>query len=173
MYQAGVRNIYLYENTGVSFVHYDALNLRVITDLQTLGTVITVENMQRPEFDISLLFSKSGYVTQNLNLQFYLLGLTLDNYDLINQLKKSIHGFCLLVEFYDGDFRFYNAPLFCNEAKINPHKEMSFEIKMSTKVPTKQMYYEYTPGISLNPVYRCDSEILTCDSEIYSCDYEL
>jgi len=173
MYQAGVKKIYLYENTGISFVHYDALNLRVITDLQTLGAIIEVMNMQRPEFDISLQLSKSGFITQTLNAQFYLLGLTLDNYDLINQLKKSIHGFCLLVEFYDCDFRFYNVPLFCNEAKINPHKEMSFEIKLSTAVPTKDMYYNYTPGISLNPVYRFDSEILTLDSEIYTFDCEL
>jgi hypothetical protein len=39
MYQAGVKNITLYEKTGISFNRYDPLNLRAITDLIGGGAV--------------------------------------------------------------------------------------------------------------------------------------
>jgi hypothetical protein len=173
MYQAGVKNITLYENVNITFNHYDPLNLRKITDLQSLGAIITIENMQRPEYDLTSKLSKSGLVVQDISAKFFLLGLTLENYDLINQLKLSIYGWCFMVEYYDGTFKFYNVPLFCEGSKISPHKEMSFELTMKTAVQTFQYHYEYTPSISLVPVYRWDSEVLTFDSEIYTFDYEL
>jgi hypothetical protein len=173
MYQAGVKNITLYENVNISFNYFDALNLRRVTDLQSFGAVILIENLQQPEYDLSAKLSKSGSPVNDINLSFLLLGLTLENYDLINQIKISIYGWCFLVEYYDGTFKYYDTPLFYTDSKIAPHKEMLFEVKMKTAVPTPKYHYEYTPGISLVPVYRWDSEILTFDSEIYSCDYEL
>lgn len=173
MYQAGLKNITLYENIGITFNYFDPLNLRKITDLQSLGAVILIENVQRPEYDLKGSLSKSGSPVNDINVKFLLLGLTLENYDLINQIKLSVYGWCVLVEFYDGTFKYYNVPLFYGGHKIAPHKEMSFEVEMGTTVPTSEYHFEYTPAVSLVPAYRWDSEILKWDSEIYTFDYEL
>jgi hypothetical protein len=173
MYQAGIKQITLYENKNVTFRFWDALNLSAITELACQGDIIVIENLQRPEFDIKLKFSKAGNVTQDFKVEFLLLGLTLDNYELLNQFKTSIYGWCFLVEFYDDTFKFYNTPVYCKQSEIKPHDEMSFKVEMLTAVATTQKYYEYTPGISGVPTYRWDTELLTWDSEIYSFDYEL
>ena len=173
MYQAGIKNITLYENKGIAFTYYEPTNLRAITALTAVGAVLTIENVQQPEFDIKIKMSDSGQITHDYIVKFFLLGLTLDNYDTINQLKKSINGWCFLVEFYDGTFKFYNVPLKCLESSISPQKEMSFELEMKNIVPTTQQYYEYTPDISTVPVYRADTTILTADTAIYTADYAL
>jgi hypothetical protein len=116
---------------------------------------------------------RSGQMGSDFNLKFLLLELSLENYDLINKLKASIYGWCFLVEYYSGDFRFYNSPLFCKEAEIKPHKEMSFEITMASQVSSVKKYYEYTPNVSTTPVYRFDTTLITWDTDIYTLDYEL
>lgn len=171
MYQAGIKNITLYENKGIDFRFWNPGNLYAITDLVSTGQVILIENLQRPEFDIKLKFGKSGKVLQGFSLEFLLLGLTLENYDLLTKLKTNIYGFCFLVEFYDGTIKYYNTPLYCKESDIKPHEEMAFKVKMETPVDTDKNYYEYTAEIS--DYYRWDTELLTWDNEIYSLDYEL
>ena len=173
MYQAGVKNITLYENVGITKVYYDPLNLRAITALSSLGGIIQIDNSQRPEFDIKIEQSKSGRIVHDYSISFLLLGLTLDNYDLINQIKSSINGWCFLVEFYGGTFKYFDTPLFADDAEIKPQEEMSFEIKIESQVPTIQYYLEYTPGISTVPIYRADTTLLTADTEIYTADYAL
>lgn len=173
MYQAGVKNITLYENKGITFTNYDSLNLSVITNLQSRGDIVLIENIQQPLFDIVLSFSNAGNVTQKFKLEFLLIGLTLDNYELLSKFKTSIYGWCFLVEFYDGTFKYYNAPVYCRSSEIKPHEEMTYSLSLESAVPTTEKYYEYTPGISLNPTFRFDTELLTWDSEIYSFDYEL
>lgn len=172
MYQAGVKNITLYENTGISFNRYDPLNLRAITDLVGGGSVLLIENYQRPEYEVKLKF-KNGQLTQDYKLEFLLLGLTLDNYDLINQIKGSIYGWCFLVEFYDGTFKFYTAPVRCLESEIKPHDEMSFKLTLENVVPSIQPYYEFVPDISTTPIYRFDTTLLTWDNDIYTFDNAL
>jgi hypothetical protein len=170
MYQAGIKNITLYENTGITFNFYDPLNLRAITDLSNLGAVILIENMQQPEFDIKLKF-RNGFMAQDFKVEFLLLGLTLDNYNLLNQICSSIYGWCFLVEFYDGTFKYYNTPIWCRESDIKPHDEMSFSLALENPVPSIISYYEFTPDISTTPIYHFDTELLTWDSAIYTFDY--
>ena len=173
MYQAGIKNITFYENKGIAFRYFDPLNLNAITNISSLGNVIAIDNIQQPSFDIKLKFSPGGNVLQDFSLDFLILGLTLESYNTLNQLKTSIYGWCFMVEFYDGSFKFYNIPVYCRESDIKPQIEMSFAIKMQTPVPTKIKYLDYIPGAFVGTVYRFDSEILTWDSEIISWDYEL
>lgn len=172
MYQAGVKNITLYENTGISFNRYDPLNLRAITDLVGGGVVIRIENLQQPTYTIKSKF-KNGKVAHDYKIEFFLLGLTLENYDIINQIKTSIYGWCFLVEFYDGTFRFYDTPVRCLESEIKPHDEMSFKLTLENIVPSTQSHLDYVPNVSTTPIYRFDTTILTWDSEIYTFDYAL
>jgi hypothetical protein len=117
---------------------------------------------------------KSGQVASDYKIDFFLLGLTLENYELLNELATNINGWCFLVEFYDGTFKFYNAPIFARDgAQIKPHDEMSWKVSLTNPVPSKSHYLEYTPGLSLNPVYRSDTMLISADNEIYSADYEL
>lgn len=173
MYQAGIKNITLYENKGIDFYFWDANDLTQISNISSLGSVISIENMQRPVFDIETKLLKIGKVGHDFKLKFLLFGLTVDNYNLIEQLFNSIYGWCFLVEFYDGSFRFYNTPLFVKDEKIKPHDEMSFELNMINPVSSLEKHYEYTAGISSTPVFRFDTTLLTWDSEIYTFDYEL
>jgi len=173
MYQAGVKNITLYENKDVTANYYDPLNLRAITALSGGGVILLVENNQRPEFDVKLELSKSGKVVCDYSLEFLLLGLTLENYDLVNQIKSSIYGWNFLVEFYDGTFKYYNTPLFGDDSEIKPHEEMSFMVKLKTFVPTVKWYLEYTPDISTVPIYRADTTLLRADTTIYNASYAL
>lgn len=173
MYQAGVKNITLYENSGITMNYYDPLNLRAITALNGLGAIISIENNQHPEFEIKLSMSNSGKLVSDYTIKFMLLGLTLENFDLINQLKSSLYGWCFLVEFYDGTYKFFKAPLFCDDSEIKPHEEMSFEVKLMSKVPSREWYLEYTPNVSTVPIYRADTTIITADNTIYTADYAL
>lgn len=172
MYQAGVKNITLYENKGIRFMYYNQDDLSLITDITSTGAVIAVENLQRPKLDINSNFAKSGKLYHSYKVEFNLLGLLQDNLLLINQLVDSIFGWCALIEFYDGEKRFYPAQLFCRGSEINPSEEMSFKIELVSPVPSSKTFLNYTAGQSLNPVYRWDSMILSWDSEIYTFDYE-
>jgi hypothetical protein len=174
MYQAGIKNITLYENTGITFNRYDPLNQRAITNIITDAATIFIDNINQPEFDIKLKF-KNGRMAQDFKIEFLLLGLTLENYDLLNQIKTSIYGWCFKVEFYDGSFRYYNTPVWCRESEIKPHDEMSFKATLENTVSSVEPYYELTPTeeVSSTPIYRWDTTLLTWDSEIYTFDYEL
>ena len=132
-----------------------------------------IENYQQPNFEIKNSFSKGGRIVQDFTAIFFLFELNVESYELIEQLQNSIYGWCPLIEFYDGTFKYYNTPLICREGEIKPHKEMAFEIKMENVIPTTKSYYDYTPGVSLIPVYRFDTELISWDNEIYSWDYEL
>jgi len=173
MYQAGVKRITLYENKDITFRFYDPLNSSAITDLTSPGSQVLIENLQRPEYETTLKIGKSGKLTQEHSLSFLLLELSLINLDILNQLKTSMYGWCFLVEFYDGSFRFYNTPVFCKESDVKPHKDMAYSIKMQTAAPTVKRYYDYDPTIDVVPVYRWDTELISWDTEIYSFDYEL
>lgn len=173
MYQAGIKNITLYENKGISFYFWDPNDLKQISNIENLGDVITIENMQRPEFDIEIKMLDSGDVGFDYSMKFFLLGMLLDNINQLKNIKKSIYGWCFLVEFYSGEYRFFNTPVFCDESKIQPHNEMSYEVELKSRVSSVQQYYEYTPGISSVPVFRFDTTLLSWDTEIYTFDYDL
>lgn len=173
MYQAGVKNITLYENKGVSFYFWNSQDLKQISNIENLGDIIQIENMQRPEFDIEIKMLDSGNVGFDYTVKFFLLGMTLENVSQVQNLKKSIYGWCFLVEFYDGTYKFFNTPVFCRESDIEPHNEMSYEVELTNPVPAIVPYYEYTPGISTVPVFRFDTTLLTWDTEIYTWDYGL
>jgi len=173
MYQAGIKNITLYENKGIDFLHYDPLNYYAITGLSGIGAVITIQNMQRPGFDIKLKLGDSGKPVQDYAVSFAILGYDIAGYADLYQIKTSIYGWCMLIEFYDGTFKFYDTPIFCRDSKINPHNEMAFEIEMKTIVPTVARHFEYTPNVSTVPIYRADTTILRADTTIYTSDYAL
>jgi hypothetical protein len=173
MYQAGVKNITLYENKGISFRYYDLFDSSQITELVTLGDVILLENINRPKYEINSKFTNSGRLANSYKIDFILYGLLTDNINLIEQLANSIYGWCFLVELYSGEFLFYNVPVVCRANKIKPHDEMSYSVTLETTVPTFKTHLNYTAGVSGIPVYRFDTELLTFDSEIYSFDYEL
>jgi hypothetical protein len=173
MYQAGVKNITLYENHGITFRYYDQYDLSKITDLQSLGSIILIENIQRPTLDIESKFSNYGRMAHSYKINFLCLGLTIDNLNLLNQIAESIYGWCFLVEFYDGTFKFYHLPIYCRSHKIKPHDEMSFEIEMNSALASIKTHLNYTAGIIGIPVYRWDSDLITFDNAIYTFDYEL
>ena len=172
MYQAGIKKITLYENKGISFVFYDAGDSSKITDLSNSGEVITLENLNRPEFDIKVMLSNSGFVLNEYTLNFLFFGLTLVNFNQLFKLKTSVYGWCVLVEFYDGTIKFYNTPLFCKKSDIKPHEEMSFTVELETAVPTPVSHYNYLADVFL-PIYRADTTLLTADTTIYTADYAL
>lgn len=172
MYQAGIKQITLYENKGISFKYWNPLNLSAITDLASTGKSILIENISQPTFDIKLKFGNSGKVLQDFTIEFLLLGLTLENYETLNSLKTNIYGWCFLVEFYDGTQKYYHIPTFCRQSEIKPHDEMSFKVTLQTAVGTDKNYFEYSPGVPLN-VYRLDTEQISWDTEIFTFDYEL
>jgi hypothetical protein len=172
MYQAGVKNITLYENNLIRYTHYDQLDLSLITNITSLGAVIAIENIQQPKLDVNSAFSKSGKLYHDYKVDFNFRGLLQDNLLLINQLVDSIYGWCILAEFYDGTKKFYPAQLFCRGAKINPSEAMQFAIELSSPVPSSKTFLTYLENQSTNPIYKWDSSILSFDSAIYSFDYD-
>lgn len=173
MYQAGIKQITLYENKDITFRFYDPLNLSAITEIMSTGAQVLVQNLQRPEFEINLKIQRSGKVGSDYSLSFLLLELSLENYETIFQLKTSIYGWCFLVEFYSGDFRFFHVPVYCKESDIKPHKDMAFTVKMQTATPSTRKYYDYDPDVSIIPVYRFDTTLISWDNDILTWDYEL
>lgn len=173
MYQAGIKKITLVEDKGVEFNYYDPLDLSKISNLEYTGAAVIVEECQRPKFDIKIRPNNHGKIGQEYSVEFFLYAYSTENYDTIIQLQQSIYGWLMLVEFYDGTFKFYRNPVYWTEVDFKPHEEMSFPIKMQSKVPTELRHLEYTPGISTVPVYRADTTLLTADNTIYTADYSL
>lgn len=173
MYQAGIKKISLYENDGIKFYHFNPLDKQDITDLSSSGAIVVIENNQQPSFDCKLAFSNQGELTFSYSLEFFLYGYFSANLGIINQLKRSIYGWCMLVEFYDGTFKFFNNPIYFRQSEIKPHSEMAINIKASTAVPTRKVPMVYTPGISTIKVFRADTTILSADNDIYTADYAL
>jgi len=173
MYQAGIKQVKLYENNGISYFHYDPLNKQNITHLESLGTVVTLDNLQQPSLKIKTGFTNSGKLSFKYELKFIILGFDLDNLELLNQLKRSIYGWCVDVELYDGTHRFVNTVLLCRESEIEPSKEMVFEMEMSNAIASLKMPLNYVPGVSELTVYRADTTILRADNTIYTADYAL
>lgn len=173
MYQAGIKVIKLYENNGINFYHYNPSNHQDITHLETLGSIITLTNEQQPKLKIKTGFTNSGKLSLKYELSFFLLGFDIDNIVLLQQLKSSIYGWCLDVEFYDGTNKFFNTPIFCRTSDADPSKEMIFTVEMTNPVVTVKLPYKYTPGVSELIAYRADTTILTADNAIYTADYAL
>jgi hypothetical protein len=172
MYQAGIKNITLYENLNITFRHWNNLDYNDITDLSCLGDVILIENESRPELKINTKISKSGKVGFEYDLKFILFGLLQSNAFLIEKLTESVYGWSMLAEFYDGTFKFYPAVLKIGNGEIKTHDEMIATINMSSSVASLSNYYDLTFGVSLIPTYRFDSTLISFDDEIYTFDYE-
>jgi hypothetical protein len=174
MYQAGVKNITLYENKGLGWTYYDAFDKSKITNFTNSGQVVYVTNDQLPEMEFDIVTGRNALGVFAYTLSFYVLGLINESLSTINQLKESIYGWCPLVEYYDGTFKFYQSPFwFPNNSKIEIKKEMSFKCEMSNRVNSFYAHLNYTPGISLEYAYRADTTLLTADSTLITADYEL
>lgn len=172
MYQAGIKIITLYENKGINFYYYNLGNENLISNLTNTGQTIVIENKLQPKYNVELKPFDRQF-SYDLTLSFLLEALTQENINTLIDLKQSIYGWCMLVEFYDGTSKFYNIPLFCNTSKIDPSKEMIFNVDMQNRVAVTRSYYDYTAGISETTTYRCDSTLLTCDYNLITCDYAL
>lgn len=173
MYQAGVKKITLYENKGITYTFFDATNNENVTGLSSTGQVISIENLNRPKFEIDMQLSKSGFPVFEYSLDFILFGNSNENLNTIEKLKTSTAGWLMLVEFYALETKLYLATLHCRSAEIKPHEEMVFEVKMETMVPSLSgEYLSYTEGVFL-PIYRADSTLITVDSTIITADYAL
>jgi len=173
MYQAGVKDILLIENKNITFRHFDPADFNNITDLNSEGKQISIENMLRPEYEAQFGLSNSGDFTQTLKTKFFLLGQTFENLELINDLSSTIYGWCLLVTFYDGTSLFYKVPMFIKSSEIKPHSEKSFSVELGNNIPSIGKHYSFVGNISSSDKYRFDTTILTWDNSIYTFDYEL
>lgn len=173
MYQGGIKKIVLYENKNISFNHYDSNNLNAITDITNQGSIITILNHQFPEYEVKNKLSDSGQLTYEYSLKFNLYELSYDNEASLIILKTSAYGWCFLVEYYDGTYKFYNTPLICEESEINPQEQMTYMIQMETPVASLNSFFDYDPDVSTIPIYRADTTILTADTTIYTADYAL
>lgn len=173
MYQAGIKNITLYENKNIKFNFHDPDNSNNISNITTQGSVIEILNNQLPEFEIKSMLGNSGDVLYEYLVKLFILEYTLDNITLIAQIKRSIYGWCPLIEYYDGTIKFYNSPLWLNESELKPHSEMSFTCELKSRVATVVTHFDYITGISTVEVYRADTTLLTADTTIYTADYEL
>jgi len=171
MYQAGIKNITLYENKDLTFVFHDPVNLDRVSALVTSGEKIEVLNDQRPEFEFNIQSGGNRKILFNYNMSFFIYDLTLANIEIIRSIKESIYGFKPLIEFYDGSSRFYNVPLFCSEdAAMNPHQSLHFDVKLNTRVATIQSFYNYYTTDALG--FKADTTIITADTTLYTADYE-
>jgi len=122
--QAGIKNITLYENKNIEFNFHDADNSNNISNITTQGSVIEILNNQLPEFEIKSMLGGSGDVLFEYLVKLFIYEYTIDNISLISALKKSIYGWCPLIEYYDGTIKFYNSPLWLNESELKPQSEV-------------------------------------------------
>ena len=171
MYQAGIKNITLIENKSVTWNHYDALDVWKISNIEYAGNVVNIDNKQFPKFEVNIRPGEFGKLNYEYSFEFFIYNYITENYDVFEKLRESIYGWLALVEFYDCTYKFYPAPIYFESIDFKPHDEMSFHIKMSSRVPTTQRYYEYTSGISTVTVYRADTTLLTADTTYYTADY--
>lgn len=171
MYQAGINRITLYENKSLNFEFWNSFDNNAITNITNEGEIIVVENNQQPEYEI-IINKFEREITFDLNLKFLLMGLLNSNIDLHRQLSNSIYGWCALIEFYDGEIRFYNVPLTMSKSGIKPQTEMIFEIILKNDVEFTESYFDYTANVSIAQTFRSDTTYLTCDSDLITSDYE-
>ena len=139
MEQAGVLNITLYEDKNLNIV-YDVSN--DIENIYTAGDEITILNGARIKFTFGPVKSNNK-LKYNYNLEFLFWDLTLENYQQIKTIKKSIYGWKPLITFYNGDIKFINNLFSFIEGK-NSNKEANLALNMKSIVNTEDNFITYT-----------------------------
>lgn len=131
MEQAGVLNITFYEDKSLNIV-YNASN--EIENIYTGGDEITITNDGRIKFSLEPVKSNNK-LKYNYNLEFLFWDLTLENYEQIKTIKKSIYGWKPLITFYNGDVKFINN-LFSFVESRTENKEANFSLNMRSILNT-------------------------------------
>lgn len=171
MYQGGIKQISLIEQFDITYFHYDSGNENNITDINTRGIRINLGNFNLSSLDHENMMSNLGKEVNEYEVKFYLLGYVEGILEGVKVIHESIFGWALLVEFYDGTSKFYDIHLKSEKGTLSTSEEHSFNIKMSSAVPSTGHIYNYDSNVSLIDVYRADTTILTTDSTIYTADY--
>ena len=170
MYQAGLRKLTLYENTGIVLIKdIDGS----ILSISTAGHQVDITADQRPTLKINAVTGKNREILYEYFYEFYLFGLIDDTLDLFEILKKSLNGFVAVAYFNDStNIFYYNIPVYCVEdSEMDTNQSMTFHVKLQTRVATRVKKISFLPTITTG--YRADTTVLTADNAILTADYRL
>ncbi len=126
--QSGVRSITLYDKDDLSF---DYVTDETIENVS--GTSIFLDNEKRPDvsFEIKKIH-REVYADLKINFVLY-------NIQDLDQFM-NIHGWCALIEFYNGDKYLYTDPLFIDITEFSTDETNKYPISMSLNRPTDNIF---------------------------------
>ena len=158
--QAGIYQFTLIENKGVSITYNTDGSIRVITNT---GDELTIENSDCDtiQLDYSFTHRRSGNnkLQYRNTISWNQIGLNDSNLDLINQIKQSIYGWIVLIEFYNKEQKIILNPFrFRNSAITNISNHYNIELQ---NVIFGKRILDYNP---LAGTVTADSNTVTADS---------
>ncbi|MDX1701312.1 MAG: hypothetical protein R3250_11885 [Melioribacteraceae bacterium] len=124
MEQAGINSITLYERKDLVVTRFGSQ----YTDITNTGEVIEIENCQESKLAIATKINSNNRLSYQYTLSHLIFDLTLENFEKIELLTKSIYGFSPEFNFASGDIKFLNTCLQFQEAPLDNNVSNSFAI---------------------------------------------
>ena len=159
--QAGVYQFTLYENKGVSITYNVDGSIRVISNT---GETITIENSSCDTIDLGYTFEHQRSANNTLryrnSISWKQIGLINSNLDLIAQLKSSIYGWIVMIEFYKQEKKIVLNPFRYVNSTIDNNISNHYNIELRNPIYGLRIL-NYNP---LTGIVTADSDEVTADS---------
>ncbi len=141
MQQAGLNNITLYENNGIS-ITYDSLGK--ISNITTTGNTIELEEcLNRPMFEFDCVPDNNNNLFWDYMITSILNDISLDTYNKLESLYQSIYGWIPKIELKSGDIILLNDPFFGESDELDTNETNTFELEIKPRIQTnkKPIYF--------------------------------
>ena len=141
MEQAGVENIKLYENKGVSII-YNASGK--ITSISNTGDTIELDSVNDPKFKFNTNPSDNNDLIFDYILTGYLYDMDIDTFDKLEMLYESAYGWIPEIELQNTEKILINDPFFGEAEKLetNISHDYFLEIKPRQMSDKQPLYFE-------------------------------
>ena len=125
---AGVNNIILYENKGISFVYPNASNIDEVSHIQNMGTVDNIDFCNDINFSRKLAKGLNDKQLKNDTLEFFIQDFSIEKQSIVKRLQKSRVGYIAQITFESGEILILQTPVFFNKTKKDVNKNFTYFI---------------------------------------------
>lgn len=139
--QAGVYKVDLIENNNISAT-YSGDN---ITSISGSGATINLLNDQEITFKFSPIRGKNNKIQYKYELGFKDYDLSIENINLMNQIRQSIYGWIAKIEFYNKEIKIVNTPLKFVNSNLNNAVSNHYQTLIQNTIIGSRMFVFGTP----------------------------
>ena len=140
--QAGIYQITLYERKDLTFTYPSVSDIKTIESISNIGLTYQIINIQKSNLTIKPAISSNSRTFIEYTLEFYIYNIDSSNQNFVNDLRQSAYGWSTLIQFYSGDVKFIDAPLWYRESSTNNQVSNTFNPILKTIVNTNAKFLD-------------------------------